>query len=111
MARFLAEHVLSGGDEALHHLAMQKVGHDHADDVDVGVLRYRLPGGVIALVSEAPSCQRAKLRTDIADGDEPQVRQCGLIKGWCHSVRRRMRPARHARSDYCNANRHGPLLE
>jgi hypothetical protein len=28
--------VFAGRDQALHDLAMQVVGHDHADDIDVG---------------------------------------------------------------------------
>ncbi len=90
--RLLAEHVLAGGDQALHHLAVQGVGHDHADDIDVGVLRDRLPGGVGALVPEAPGRQRAELRADVADGDEPQVRQCGLDRASARSGRRRRAP-------------------
>ena len=89
--RLLAEHVLAGSDQPLHDLAMQGVGHDHADDIDVGVLRNRLPGGVGALVPEAAGRERAELRTDIADGDEPQVRQCGLVKRWRDSVGGRVR--------------------
>ena len=78
--RLLAEHVLAGSDQPLHDLTMQGVGHDHADDIDVGVLGNRLPGGVVALISETPGGERAELGTDVADGDEPQVRQCGLGK-------------------------------
>ena len=52
--RLLAEHMFARGDQSLHDLAMQGVGHDDADDIDVGVLRNRLPGGVVALVPEAP---------------------------------------------------------
>src|SRR5215217_691765 len=40
--RLLAEHMLASGDQPLHHLTMQKVGHDHADNIDVGILRNRL---------------------------------------------------------------------
>ena len=50
--RLLAQHVLPGGDQSFHHLAMQIVGDDHADDVDVGVLSNRLPGCV--------SCARSR---------------------------------------------------
>ena len=58
--RLLAEHVLAGGDQSLHDLAMQSVGHNNADDVDVGVLRNRLPGSVGALVAEAPGRERSR---------------------------------------------------
>ena len=58
--RLLAEHVFAGGDQSLHHLAVQGVGHDHADDVDVRVLGNRLPGGVGALVPEPPRRKRAQ---------------------------------------------------
>jgi hypothetical protein len=56
--RLLAEYVFAGGDQALHDLTMQGVGYDHADDVDFGVLRNSLPGGVGALarrVAREPS--------------------------------------------------------
>ena len=105
--RLLAEHVLAGSDQPLHDLPMQGVGHDHADDIDVGVLGNRLPGSVVALVPETPGSERAELGTDVSDGDEPQVRQCGAVKRRCTSVRGRVRPARHPRSDHCDADRHG----
>jgi hypothetical protein len=41
--RLLAQHVLAGSDQALHDLAVQGIGHSHTDDVDIGVLRDRLP--------------------------------------------------------------------
>src|SRR5215218_1494238 len=33
--RLLAQHMLPGGDESLHHLAVQRIGHDDADYGDV----------------------------------------------------------------------------
>ncbi len=65
---------------------MQGVGHDNADDIDVRVLGNRLPGGVGALVAEPSGRERAELRTDVSNGDEPQVRQYGLVKHRRNSV-------------------------
>src|SRR5215207_5150414 len=104
--RLLAEHVLAGTDQPLHHLPMEEVGHHYAEDIDVGVLGNCLPGGVVALVPEASGGERAQPRTDVADGDESQVRQYGLIKCRRDSVGGRVRPARHPRSDHCNTDRH-----
>jgi hypothetical protein len=93
-------------DQALHDLTMQVVGHDNADDIDVGVFCNRLPGSVVALISKAPGGERAELRTDVANRDVPQVRQRGCVKRRRGSVSGRVRPARHASSDDCDTDRH-----
>src|SRR5829696_6269263 len=105
--RLFAEHVLAGSNQTLNDLTMEGIGHDHADDIDVGVFGNGLPGSVVVLVSETPGSERAELGTDVSDGDESQVRQCGAVQRRCTSVRGRVRPARHARSDHCDADRHG----
>jgi|GEM_PF-6247845 len=33
--RLFAQHVLAGGEQAFHHFAVERVGDDHADDVDI----------------------------------------------------------------------------
>src|SRR5688572_24872437 len=104
--RLFAEHMLAGSDQTLDDLTMQGIGHDHADDIDVGVLRNGLPGSVVALVAETPGSERAELRTNVPDGDESQARQCGAVQRRCTSVRCGVRPARHPRSDHCDADRH-----
>ena len=45
--RLLAQHMFAGGNEALHHFAVQGVGYDHADDVDLWILRDGPPRGVV----------------------------------------------------------------
>ena len=66
--RLLAEHVLAGLEQTLDDLAVQRVGDDDADDVDVGRLRDRLPARLGALVAEAraASCAKAALTSAIA---------------------------------------------
>jgi hypothetical protein len=91
---------------------MQGVGYDHADDIDSGVLGNCLPRSVGALVSETLGGERAELRADVSDREEPEVRQYRLIKRWRDSVGGSVRPACHARSDHCDANRHDrPFLQ
>jgi hypothetical protein len=65
--RLLAQHVLAGSDQTFRDLAVQGIGHCHTDDVDVGILRDRLPAGVRPLVPKAGCRERAKLGTNIAD--------------------------------------------
>ena len=108
--RLLAQHVLAGGQQTLDHLAVQRVGHHHADHVDVRVLGHRLPGGVVPLVAEPPRRPGAELRADVGDRDVPQRRQDRLVQGGCRPVGRGVRATRHAGSDDRDADGHGQLL-
>ena len=56
--RLLAQHVLAGGEEGLDDLAVQRVGDDHADDVDVVGVEQRTPVGAVPLVAVA--CRRVR---------------------------------------------------
>ena len=60
--RFLAEHVLAGGEQALHHLAMQGVGDDNADDIDVIGLGNRLPRGVVSARSRTVGPRASRIQ-------------------------------------------------
>jgi hypothetical protein len=109
--RLLAEHVLTSSDEPFDDLTMQGVGYHHADDIDVWVLRNRLPRSVGALVSETLGGERAKLRTDVSDRDEPDARQYRHIERRRDSEGGSVRSACHARADHCDTNRHDHPLE
>ena len=108
--RLLAQHVLTRGHQAFHHLPVQEVGDHHTDDVDVGVLSDGLPGRVGTLVAETARGQVTKLWTHVRDRDVAKRWQDGFVQGWGAPVRGGVGPAGHAGSDHGNTNRHGPLL-
>ena len=78
--------MLAGGEQAFHHLAVERVGDDHADDVDVIGLGNGLPRGVVAFVAEAAGGQRAEFGVDVADRDEAHRRKHGAVEGGCRAV-------------------------
>ncbi len=104
--RLLAQHVLSGRQQAFDDLAVQGVGHHHTDHLDLGVVRDRLPRGVGALVPEALSRKIAELRAHVSDGHESERRQRGRIERRRDPVAGGVRPAGHSGPDHGNAYRH-----
>ena len=97
--RLLAQHVLAGGQQTLDHLAVQLVGDDDADHVDVVGLGDGLPGGVVALVPEAAGGQGAELGVHVPDGHQPDRRQDRVVDRARRAVGGRVGLAGHAGAD------------
>ena len=104
--RLLAEHVLAGRQQPLDHLPVQPVGHHDTHHVDAGVLRERLPGRVVALVTEASGRQLAQLGADVRDRDVPQRRQRRGVQRRSGPVGGGVSPTRHAGPDDSNTESH-----
>ena len=98
--RLLAQHVLAGGQQALDDLTVQRVRDDDADHVDVVGRGDGLPRGVVPLVPEPAGGQRAELGVHVADRDQPDGRQHRAVQRGRGAVGRRVRPPRHAGTDY-----------
>jgi hypothetical protein len=98
--RLLAQDMLAGGQQALHDLAVQEVGHDHADHVDVRRLGQGPPVVLGPLVPVAPGRIRGERLVDVGDRDQPDLGQALVVERGRRPVPGGMRPAGHAGPDH-----------
>ncbi|BCW50950.1 hypothetical protein StoSoilB13_32920 (plasmid) [Arthrobacter sp. StoSoilB13] len=94
-----AENVFAGSKQAFHHFAVQRVGDDHADDVDVVGFCDGLPGRVVAFVPETAGSEGTEFGVDVTDRDQAYRGQHGAVEGRCRAVCSSVRFARHACTD------------
>jgi hypothetical protein len=97
--RLLAEHVLAGGQQALDDLAVERVGHDNADHVDVVGGGHGLPAALGPLVAEAAGGVGGEGRVDVGDGGQPDLGQALAVDGGRGPVPAGVGPAGHAGPD------------
>ena len=98
--RLLAQYVLARRHEAFDDLAVQAVGHDHADRFDVGGLRNGLPatlGTGEAVPTRGIACE---FLIGVGDRDQTYRWKPVIEHGCSRPVGIRMRPPRHASADH-----------
>jgi hypothetical protein len=92
--------VLAGGQQPLDDLAVQRVGHDHADHVDVVGGGHRLPAGLGPLVPVAAGRVGGEGLVDVGDRDQPDLGQALVVERRRRAVAGGMGPAGHAGPDH-----------
>jgi hypothetical protein len=97
--------VLARGQQALDDRAVEMVGHDHADHVDVVGGGHRLPAGLGPLVAEAAGGVVGEGGVDVGDGDQPDLGQALVVDGRRRPVPGGVGPAGHAGADHGHAER------
>jgi hypothetical protein len=97
--RLLAEHVLAGGQQALDDPAVERVGHDHADHVDVVGGGHGLPAALGPLVAEAAGGVGGEGGVDVGDRGQADLGQALAVHRRGRPVPGGVRPAGHAGPD------------
>ena len=95
----LAQHVLAGGEQRLDDRAVQLVGHDDADDLDVVGLEQLAPVGAVALVAVAGGRVLGHALVGVDDGDVADRGEWRVEQGGGGAVAGAVGAAGHAGAD------------